>query len=72
MHHGQGGANSWCFDQRALAKDEEPGSHRQNMHTLLSWEVASHVKASVSLTPADLVPKSGDKCNCYSRRMVGH
>ena len=38
------GATSWCFNQRALAKGEEPGSHRENVHTALSREVASHVK----------------------------
>jgi hypothetical protein len=38
------GATSWCFYQRAQAKGEEPGSHRENVHTALSREVASHVK----------------------------
>ena len=27
------GTNSWCFYQRAVANGEEPGSHRENVHS---------------------------------------
>ena len=36
--------DSWCFYQRSLAADEEPGSHIDNVGTPLSLEVAEHVK----------------------------
>ena len=31
------GTNSWCFYQRAVANGEEPGSHRENVHSTGSW-----------------------------------
>ena len=38
------GDTSWCFYQRCLATDEEPGAHRDHVGTPLSPEVAEHVK----------------------------
>ena len=37
------GKDSWCFYQKALALDDEPGAHRDNVGTPLSVEVAEHV-----------------------------
>ena len=38
------GPDSWCFYQRALAADEEPGPHRQHVGTPLCPEVAACVR----------------------------
>ena len=38
------GAGKWCFVQKACAKGEEPGSHRDNIKTPLSRDVAEEVK----------------------------
>ena len=43
-HHCPAGTNSWCFYQRAVAKGEEPGSHRENVQTALAHDVAEQVK----------------------------
>ena len=43
-NHCPAGTNSWCFYQRAVAKGEEPGSHRENVGTALNHDVAEQVK----------------------------
>ena len=43
-HHCPAGTNSWCFYQCAVANGEEPGSHRENVHTPLARDVAEQVK----------------------------
>ena len=39
------GADSWCFYQKALVTEQEPGPHRTNVGTPLSSDVAEHVRA---------------------------
>ena len=53
------GRNSWCFFQRALAKGEEPGYHRDKVGTPLAKDVAEKVKeVYVRLGHPDLL----DRC----------
>ena len=44
-HHSQchQGEDFWCFYQRAIAKDEEPPSHNDNIKHPLAYEVAEAV-----------------------------
>ena len=39
------GWDSWCFYQRALSADEEPGSHEENVRHPLAYEVAQEMLA---------------------------
>ena len=46
-HHNRcpAGASSWCFYQRAVAKGERPGPHKDNVGTPLSSEVGVFVRS---------------------------
>ena len=50
------GPGSWCFFQKARAKGEEPGPHKENIKTPLSRDVAEEVKnAYIRLGHPDLL-----------------